>query len=205
MNRVVKAFLAIAVAIIYPSFVFLAVVTFLPDKAADMPKAPDYPRSPSCSRYNYDYNGNSSSKSNYSKDCQQEWADYDRAQLDYREQTNAYNREMAAYNNLRDSRSKQRAELAIGFGIFGLVLIYFIRDITALVIGFTVSSTSILVVATATLANIGEKVKAPVASGLSLLSFIIIVCMIWLVDRVLYPRPAGASQAPAQSDTKKTD
>ena len=59
MNRVVKAFLAIAVAIIYPSFVFLAVVTFLPDKAADMPKAPDYPRSPSCSRYTYhmDFNG----------------------------------------------------------------------------------------------------------------------------------------------------
>jgi len=187
MNRVVKAFLAIAVAIIFPCFVYLAVVTFIPERSQSELRAPSYPKSPTCYRGNNQNNYYGSNTT--TKECQQDWDDYDREKLDYDESMNSYNSQLRDMQSVTNGRTQKRAELAIVFGILGLILIYFVRDITALVIGFSVSSTSILVVAVGNLNDLGEGVKNPLASALSILSFIAIIVMIWLIDTMLYPSP----------------
>lgn len=182
MNKVVKAILAIMVAIIYVSLVFVATTTLIPTpKDNQLPTNPGYggynPQ-PTCTRAGAD------------KYCEYQWRSYDRAKLDSAEADNRYKKALDSYSTTTKQTSLHRAELAILLGLVGLVLLYFVRSVTPLVIGFVSSSVTIIVVGVMMLeANAGARQNV-IVGALSVFSFLALSVVIWLIDKIMFPKVA---------------
>lgn len=205
MNKVVKAILAIMVAIIYISLVYVATTTLIPE-----PKDNHFPTSSTSSSYNPQPDCARTSTDSY---CEDQWHEYDRARLDNTESSSRFQHDLDNYIAINQKTTLHRAELAIMLGLIGLALLYFVRSITPLVIGFVSSSVVIIVVGVLMLETNSASPQNIAVGALSIFSFLALSAVVYLVDKVMFPKivlPDTASahefaptnHTPDQSDTR---
>ncbi len=182
MNKVVKAILAIMVAIIYISLVYVATTTLIP-----MPKNIHPPTGSSASSYSLQPNCVRTSTNSY---CEDQWREYDRARLDNAESSSRYQKELDSYISTSQKIYLHRAELAILLGLVGLALLYFVRSISPLVVGFVSSSVAIIAAGVLMLEANSASPQNITISALSIFSFLALSVVIYLVDKVMFPKTA---------------
>jgi hypothetical protein len=208
MNKTAQGFLGLAIAIVFPAFVFYAGVTFIPARASVVAVEPTYPQEPAILNNDPNCNGvYNSLTGKYEKInrtlCTQDQSQYTAEQITYNQQMDSYNLAVKASQakaKADDDYNNQvivyRGFLGLVFGLLGLVALLAVLAVPPLVYGLAAGAgLTLLGAITATFTASTSDLQKLVAGTLIGL-FVLLVAMGLIFDRKFIHPPKSDTPLP---------
>ena len=194
MDKGVKIILGLAIAILFPIFVWFAVYTFIPDPKLSQVEYPKSPEVPSCRNYSSDYSEQYSQRgatiTNYNNDCQYQNDRYKQALKDHDKEVKEYEEELREVSKQKDQIVVWRAQFALVLAVFGMLAVMVSTGVVGVAAGLAGGAAATIVIAVSFLipSLMGDsKVSIELSVILLLACFVLLTAELWYVDNVLYP------------------
>lgn len=198
MDKAAKIILGIAIAIIYPVLVFIAVLQIFPTSE----ETREYPTYPSCST------GRSSRTYNYQTRSYDYNYNYEEDNARCEAERDAYDDKVKEYNKAQDHELVLRSIVGLVIGLLTVVGIYFVRDVRELAGGITAGASLVVITATGTLSGLGgDSDLKGVIVFLILLAFAVLTFVLKMVDLHVHNedvqpiQPGVTATAPPEDET----
>lgn len=194
MDKSVKIILGLAIAILFPIFVWFAVYTFIPDPKASRPEYPKSPEVPNCRNYSSDYSDRYSQSDRASlndyKDCQYQNDRYDQALKSHDAEVKEYEQEMKDLSRQKQQIVVWRAQFALVLAIFGMLAVLASTSVVGVATGLAGGAAATIVIAVSFLIPSlidDTKTYTELSIILLLVGFCLLTAELWYVDNFLYP------------------
>lgn len=217
MDKNAKIILSLAIALLFPTLIYFATVTFMPYQTP-----PDVPRDhtpayPNCDNQ-YNYSSASVSIKTVQADCEQQRRNYE-AELD-REQKKRANYDSESYHITQTNQhiGVMRARIALVVGLVGILSILLLTEVVALMVGITLGSTMAIAIATFVIFTHDDSTDL-ISVLLGLAAFAVMSVLLFFVDKIVpkstsfddtaalssIPQPPSALTHPDTSTPASTD
>jgi hypothetical protein len=216
MNRAAHVFLGLAIAIVFPAFVFYAAVTFIPD-AKTAVQAPKYPAATSPNQPYCSTGSASSASPNYApqlraqQECaqqqatyQQELRDYNQEQSTYEQREKTYEQQVQANAATNENRSFYRAILAASLALLGLAALAAMASVPTLIYGMASGAGLTLLLGTGYILGTAPDDKQALAAGILIIVFAVCVGLMLWYERTRQLAVPAASHTPTPPITPVT-
>lgn len=199
MNQTAKIVIGIAIAIVFPMFVYYASITFLPD-AVPVLRSPNYPTEqspvgtrPECQTSAL-YSKRVAPSQTPDPSCLQDQRTWDsdnqaytQAQKNYQADDKAYEASIVAHDRQINKTNTYRALLASVLTIVGLAAIFAVASVPAVIYGLAIGGTFALLSSISMLLESGSDSKR-LAGGAVLGIFLVLTTMMLLFEKYFINR-----------------
>ncbi len=212
MDKNVKIILGLAIAILFPIFVWFAVYTFIPDPKVSEPEYPKYPEAPNCRIYSSNYSEKDSRSanvsSNYNRDCQYRFDRYNQKVKDHDAELKEYEQELKKVDKQDQQVVVWRAQFALVLALFGMLAVVASASVVGVAAGLAGGAAVTIVIAVSFLIPSlfdGTKVGTELSIILLLTSFALLTAELWYIDNILYRKDEGQDDLTGPSFSQRDD
>lgn len=196
MNKAVKIILAIAIAALFPTVVFLMTMVIYPDYKANYTSYPESPSYEDCLSGS-SRGGSSGGGYTYEQSCRDQYSQ------EYREELKNYDADQRLGKDAASKVTANRIKIALVFVLIGFIIAFVARGISAVAAGLLGGSTILLLFASGF--SVAESGSIDVVTELLFLGiFIFLVLLLLVIDKVL-PAPPLPLVSPPDPVTQKPD